>query len=51
MRTKLLKQKAQESFRKIMESEYRNSTIKGNVGYKEPTDGRLGVHLKPATEN
>jgi hypothetical protein len=51
MRTKLLKQKAQESFRKIMESEYRNSTIKGNVGSKEPTDRSLGVYLQPATES
>jgi hypothetical protein len=51
MRTKLLKQKSQESFRKIMESEYRNSMIKGNVGSKAPTDGSLGGYLKPATEN
>lgn len=36
MRTKLLEQKAQESFRRIMESECRSSIMKDNVGCKEP---------------
>jgi hypothetical protein len=45
MRTKSLKQKTEENFRKIMESEYRNSKIKDNVGSKEPTDGSVGFHL------